>query len=562
MSYMALYRKWRPGEFDEVKGQEAIVTTLKNQIVHNRVGHAYLFCGTRGTGKTTIARLVAKAINCENPKDGSPCNECESCKAINANRSMNVVEIDAASNNGVDNIRQINNAVQYSPEGGKHLVYIIDEAHMLRTEAWNALLKTLEEPPEYAIFILATTDTHKIPVTILSRCQRYDFKRISLDVITDRLAELMEREGVQATREALAYVAKKADGSMRDALSILDQCIAFNLGSELTQEKVLETIGAVDIDIYVSLITAIKDKDISKAIGVIDDAVWQGKDLSQFINEFVGFIRDLIMLKLSPDMVVDMSSDNKNRLVAIGQEYSEDYLINYINILQEAANKIAYTNTKRVVLEVAIIKMCKPQMQNDYSAVEQRVKELEDTIESLEEKLASGNFVVRGSASPSSSGDLGNEDERLSSDDIKNNLVEKYGEASLQDIEALANGWVEVKKMLPNPTMRALGKATATPGLNSNTLVINIMQDERNHSITNDFFDGVTGEEKKQLIKKCLEEKIKKTIEIEFKKYKNIPSEKKEVARLDLEGFLNSHHVYDGETNKKIEINSSKDDEE
>ena len=227
MSYTALYRKFRPDNFDEVKGQEHIVTTLKNQIKADRLGHAYLFCGTRGTGKTTVAKILAKSVNCENPKDGSPCNECPACRAITAGASMNVIEIDAASNNGVDNIREIRDEVQYPPTEGRYKVYIIDEVHMLSIGAFNALLKTLEEPPSYVIFILATTEAHKIPVTILSRCQRYDFKRISIDVIGERIRELADKEQVDIEDKAVRYIAKAADGAMRDALSLMDQCIAF-----------------------------------------------------------------------------------------------------------------------------------------------------------------------------------------------------------------------------------------------------------------------------------------------------------------------------------------------
>jgi DNA polymerase-3 subunit gamma/tau len=217
MSYTALYRKWRPKTFEEVKGQDAICTTLKNQIKSGRIGHAYLFCGTRGTGKTSVAKILARAVNCEHPEDGNPCNECATCSAIMKESSMNVVEIDAASNNGVDNIREIREQVQYPPTEGKYRVFIIDEVHMLSTGAFNALLKTLEEPPEYVIFILATTEANKIPVTVLSRCQRYDFKRISVETITDRLKELTGAEKIEIEEKALTYIAKCADGAMRDA---------------------------------------------------------------------------------------------------------------------------------------------------------------------------------------------------------------------------------------------------------------------------------------------------------------------------------------------------------
>lgn len=237
MGYTALYRKFRPSEFKDVKGQDVIVRILRNQIKTGRIGHAYLFCGTRGTGKTTAAKIFAKAVNCEHPADGSPCGVCEMCQSISAGTSMNVIEVDAASNNGVDNIRRIREEVAYRPTEGKYKVYIIDEAHMISDSAFNALLKTLEEPPEYVIFILATTEARKIPVTILSRCQRFDFKRISIDTICGRLNELIAQEGLEVEEKAVRYIARAADGAMRDALSLLEQCVTFYLGQELTYDQ-------------------------------------------------------------------------------------------------------------------------------------------------------------------------------------------------------------------------------------------------------------------------------------------------------------------------------------
>ena len=276
MSYTALYRKFRPDNFSDVKGQEHIVTTLTNQIKADRIGHAYLFCGTRGTGKTTVAKILAKAVNCEHPVDGSPCNECETCRAIQAGTSMNVIEIDAASNNGVDNIREIREEVAYRPTQGRYKVYIIDEVHMLSTGAFNALLKTLEEPPSYVIFILATTEAHKIPITILSRCQRYDFRRISIETISKRLQDLMDKEQIQVQEKAIRYVAKAADGSMRDALSLLDQCIAFYLGQELTYDKVLDVLGAVDTETFSKLLRQVIDGKVTQAIQTLENLVIQG----------------------------------------------------------------------------------------------------------------------------------------------------------------------------------------------------------------------------------------------------------------------------------------------
>ena len=296
MSYQALYRKFRPQEFDDVKGQDHIVTTLKNQIKADRIGHAYLFCGTRGTGKTTIAKIFAKAVNCEHPVDGSPCGECPTCKAIAEGRSMNVIEIDAASNNGVDNIREIRDEVQYSPTEGRYKVYIIDEVHMLSIGAFNALLKTLEEPPAYVIFILATTEAHKIPVTILSRCQRYDFHRISIETIAGRLSQLMEAEHINVEEKAIRYVAKAADGSMRDALSLLDQCIAFYLGQDLKYENVLEVLGAVDTAVFAEMLSYILKADTYACMQLLEQIIMQGRDLGQFVSDFVWYLRNLLLV--------------------------------------------------------------------------------------------------------------------------------------------------------------------------------------------------------------------------------------------------------------------------
>ena len=384
MSYTALYRKFRPDSFAEVKGQDAIVRTLKNQIRAQRIGHAYLFCGTRGTGKTTVAKILAKAVNCEHPIDGNPCNECETCRAIAAGTSMNVIEIDAASNNGVDNIREIREEVAYSPTSGRYKVYIIDEVHMLSIGAFNALLKTLEEPPSYVIFILATTEAHKIPITILSRCQRYDFKRIARTTIVDRLQELMDEEQVEVEEKALRYIAKKGDGSMRDALSLLDQCIAFYLGEKLTYEHVLDVLGAVDTDEFSKLLREILDGDVTQVILHLENMIMQGRDLSQLVTDFTWYLRNLLLLKSSDNMedVLDVSAENLEQLKEEAAMVRDDTLMRYIRIFSELQNQIKYAGSKRVMLEVALIKLCRPQMEQDQLSVLERVRRLEKQLSS------------------------------------------------------------------------------------------------------------------------------------------------------------------------------------
>ena len=383
MSYTALYRKFRPTVFEDVKGQEHIVTTLKNQIRSGRTSHAYLFCGTRGTGKTTIAKIFAKAVNCEHPVDGSPCGECAICRSIAAGTSMNVIEIDAASNNGVDSIRQIVEEVNYSPAEGKYKVYIIDEVHMLSIGAFNALLKTLEEPPAYVIFILATTEVHKIPITILSRCQRYDFRRISIDTIADRLKELTQKEQVQIEEKAVRYIAKVADGSMRDALSLLDQCIAFYFEQELTYDKVLDVLGAVDTGVFSRMLREILKGDAAAALGVLQDIVLQGRELSQFVTDFEWYLRNLLLIKSADGVedIIDVSSDNLVRLKEEAELAENDTIMRYIRILSELSGQIRYATQKRILIEMAIIKLCRPAMETDTASLADRIRQVEEKLE-------------------------------------------------------------------------------------------------------------------------------------------------------------------------------------
>ena len=407
MSYTALYRKYRPDQFEDVKGQEHIVTTLKNQIRAGRIGHAYLFCGTRGTGKTTVAKIFARAVNCENPVDGSPCGECPSCKAIAAGTSMNVIEIDAASNNGVENIRQIREEVSYSPAEGRYKVYIIDEVHMLSIGAFNALLKTLEEPPSYVIFILATTESHKIPITILSRCQKYDFRRISIDTIAGRLLDLMKQEQVEVEEKAIRYVAKAADGSMRDALSLLDQCIAFYLGQELTYDRVLDVLGAVDTEVFSRLLRAVLAGNVTEAIRVLEDLIIQGRELGQFVTDFVWYLRNLLLVKGSDQMedVLDMSSENLALLKEEAQMTESDVIMRYIRVFSELSGQIRYAPQKRVLIEIALIKLCRPAMETTQDALTDRVARLEQqveqgiTVSAARPKGGSGNSGAAGQTS-------------------------------------------------------------------------------------------------------------------------------------------------------------------
>jgi len=380
MSYIALYRKFRPQTFEQIKGQDHVVTALRNQLIKGRIGHAYLFTGTRGTGKTSAAKILAKAVNCLDLKNGEPCNACENCLSVNAGSFVDVAEVDAASNNGVDDIRRIIEDVRYTPVRGKYKVFIIDEAHMITGAAFNAFLKTLEEPPAYAVFILATTEPHKLPITILSRCQRYDFRRITTDQIAGNLTRIVTEEGVEAQDKALRYIARLGDGSMRDAISLLDKCIAFNLGNALTYENVLDTLGTVDTEVFSRLFGSITQGDVLAVLQTIDRASADGRDLTQFVTEFIRYIRNLLMIRTAgiedPDML-GISRENMEQMLRDRNLAGPEVLIRYIRILSELLNRIRYASDKQILIEVSMIQLARPQMETDLNSLADRIRQLE-----------------------------------------------------------------------------------------------------------------------------------------------------------------------------------------
>ena len=500
MSYTAMYRRFRPTTFEEVKGQDAIVTTLKNQIRSDRIGHAYLFCGTRGTGKTSIAKLFAKSVNCEHPVDGSPCGECASCKAIAEGRSMNVIEIDAASNNGVDNIREIVNEVAYSPTEGKYRVYIIDEVHMLSAGAFNALLKTLEEPPSYVIFILATTEANKIPVTILSRCQRYDFKRLTVEQIEERMKEALAAAGEELPIEekALKYLAKSADGAMRDAWSLLDQCLAIHLGHELTYYMELDVLGEEDTSVFSKLLRCVIARDVAGCIGVLEEIVLQGRDMSQFVSDFTWYLRNLLLVKTSDNMedVLDVSTENLAQLKEEAQMIESGVLLRYIRIFSELTNQLKYATQKRVLLEVTLIKLCKPQMESTKDS-------LLDRIRALEKQVEEGSFAV---AQPQ---------ERVvyvNGEAPKPQPKPQLPKALKEDVKQVTSNFRKIANEASGMLRGYLKQARLSVD-NQDRLLI-VLPDEISASV-------VGSEEHKQELKDLIEKKIGKTVEIDVRQVEN-----------------------------------------
>lgn len=378
MAYTALYRRWRPKTFEDVVGQEHISKTLKNQIKNSGIAHAYLFCGTRGTGKTSTAKIFSKAINCINPVDYNPCNQCEICKGIQNESIMDVVEIDAASNNGVDNIRELRENVKYPPTKSKYKVYIIDEVHMLSTGAFNALLKTLEEPPQFVIFILATTESHKIPATILSRCQRFDFKRVSEKDIIQRLSYICNELNYDVEIEALQLIARNSDGALRDALSILDQCISFSTG-KITHDDVINILSTVTDEVLFQLVDHITEGKSKDAMDLIENLVQSGKDIHQFLNDLIGHYRNLMMTKVTTQQegIINLSKESIERLFQQGNRLEINHIMRAIRTLSETETEAKWSTQPRVLLEVAIIKLIQPIYDHSIEGLVERISLIE-----------------------------------------------------------------------------------------------------------------------------------------------------------------------------------------
>ncbi len=383
MQYTALYRKFRPMTFSEIVGQEHITTTLKNQVIADRVGHAYLFTGCRGCGKTSSAKVLARAINCLNPKDGEPCNECSICKAALEGSLTDIVEMDAASNNGVDDIRAIRDEVNFLPTIAKYRVYIIDEVHMLSIGAFNALLKTLEEPPKHVKFILATTEPQKLPATILSRCQRFDFKRISEEEIVKNLEKVCKECKIEYSKSALELIAELSEGAMRDALSILERC---SQGEEnnITEEKVKDLVGIPKLEYISGMCKAILEYDVDKSLEISNEIILEGKDLGNFLWEIIKYVKDLMILKTANSISNIYSVSDKEVLQKLSEISTKDRLLDIIYKLSDLENELKWSSQKNIIFQVGIMRLCS----KENSTLEERVKNIEN-------KIASGNINVK-----------------------------------------------------------------------------------------------------------------------------------------------------------------------
>lgn len=468
MAYMALYRKWRPQDFSDLIGQEHISETLSNAINTGKVAHAYLFSGPRGTGKTSTAKILAKALNCEHGPTPTPCNQCVCCQKINDGSFMDVFEIDAASNRGIDEIRDLRETVKFAPVDGKYKVYIIDEVHMLTTEAFNALLKTLEEPPSHVVFILATTEVHKVPITIQSRCQRYDFKRITKDDILKRLVMITDEMGLNADKDALSVIAIQADGGMRDALSLLDQCLAFTK-DELTVTQVRKVLGLVGHDWVWQITDALSKKDSQTILTILDEVIAQGKEIKQLLNELVLHFRSIMLYKASNKLLnLNMYFEDEEILARQAKSFTHEQIMQIIQKIHEAINEIKWASQPRITAEVLFLKLCwqgeaennssekiMPMINNNISAVNNKGAS-EAKIIALEQTVSRLDRIVKALSSQLA------------------NMQEKYKTASTENTLVSTNNNIEQMQTMPlqQPMMKAKANSINSENKNIN---VNVM---------------------------------------------------------------------------------------
>ncbi|WP_314256738.1 DNA polymerase III subunit gamma/tau [Granulicatella elegans] len=465
MAYQALYRKWRPQKFEDMVGQTAVTKTLKNAIIHHKTSHAYLFTGPRGTGKTSAAKIFAKAINCLNPQDGEPCNECLLCKGITEGTIGDVIEIDAASNNGVEEIRDIRDKARYAPTQATYKVYIIDEVHMLSTGAFNALLKTLEEPPKNVIFILATTEPHKIPATIISRTQRFDFRRITNDEIIQRLRYILEQEEITYEEEALSVIARCANGGMRDALSLLDQVISFS-DDKVSFEQAIQVSGSLTDDLMIEFVRLLTQQQAQAALLQLQDLLLLGKEASRLIEEWLEFSRDLLVAKQTGDMI-----GRSETFVEFANEVEEAFLYRFMDALNQTQQEMRFTTKPTISLEVFTIKMAQPVVVAQQAAPtnQEYVSQLEQQLQSLQQQMSQllqGQGVVAPKKATSTP--------QAKASTYKPNIGEVYkvlDAATRKDLIFIRELWGDLLQML-STTQRALLKASEPVAASPNGFVL------------------------------------------------------------------------------------------
>ncbi|WP_099192423.1 DNA polymerase III subunit gamma/tau [Tepidibacter mesophilus] len=458
--HKALYRVYRPLKFEDVIGQEHITKTLKNQIDNNNIAHAYLFSGTRGTGKTSTAKIFARAVNCMNLNNHEPCNECEICKGILSDSIMDVVEIDAASNNGVDDIRELRENVKYPPTKGKYKVYIIDEVHMLSQGAFNALLKTLEEPPYYIIFILATTEAHKIPATILSRCQKYDFKRVKVDDIVLRMKKICNDLDIEVEEKALNLIARNAGGALRDALSILDQCVSYS-ENEIKYSDVVNLLGTVNIDFLFDMSKYIIEEDTKHALELLNELIICGKDIKQFLTDLIDHFRNLMVCKVSHEVyeIINLPIETIDLLKNQSESVDLNNIIRIINLLSDTQNNIKYASNSRILVEIAIMKLSEPALKLDEKSILNRIQNIE-------------NIIKNGVSISKNDNTINNKNDTSKKNENHAKEIKKIKNPDIIEIE---KAWPEILEYMKNDkqmSIQAMLKEINDFEMDQNTLII------------------------------------------------------------------------------------------